>query len=461
MQILRRIILVSSCLLVFGFGCKGLSATQQAAIRPITLNYWTVFDNVSALNKVVSEYKAERPYVTINIRQVRYDEFDKLFVNALADDVAPDITSMHVRWLHKYQNRLSPMPASTKMGSLQVTNSITKDTQVVFDTFPLPTLDSIKRDYLGTVADDAIINKQVFGLPLTVDSLAIYYNKDLLDKAGFPEPPKDWTEFVEAVKRITKIDKDGTIIQSGTSLGTGKNIENSFDIVSALMLQNGVTMSGSSGGVSFSGGLDKNSPTHPALQALNFYTDFARPTKEVYSWNDSQSSAFDAFVRGKTAFYFGFAYDYDRIKSRAPDLNIEIMPLPQLNTTAPSNVANYWIQSVVKKSKNQNEAWDFIRFMSDPNRIKKYADTVHQPSALRIHVKAQQTDPIIAPFSAQILVAKNWYRGKDIDTAQSAFNTMISTVLKPLDDPKATDDDIYKKDASAVVRAGQTVSQTL
>lgn len=464
MKIRLRLALTLATILLAGFGCKSLSTTQQAAIRPVALNYWTVFDNVEQLKKMAADYKAIHPHITVNIRQVRYDEFDKLFVNALADDVAPDITSMHVRWLRQYVNRLVPMPATTKISKLVQVSSITKETQVQTDTFYMPTLESLKKDYVATVPDDAILSKQIYGLPLTVDTLAVYYNKDLLDKAGLPEPPKDWTEFVEAVKRITKLDKDGKILQSGASLGTGANIENAFDIVSALMLQNGVTIAGSgsagAGGVAFSSGLDKAKAAHPTLQALNFYTDFARPTKEVYSWNDDQASAFDSFVRGKTAFYFGFAYDYDRMKTRAPDLNIDIMALPQITPTAQANVANYWLQSVVKKSKNQNEAWDFIRFMSQPENIKKYSDAVHQPSALRVHIKTQQTDPVIGPFSSQILIAKNWYHGKNIAAASNAFDDMIAAILKPIDE-KAIDQDVYKKDAGAVVKAAQIVSQTL
>ncbi len=461
MKIFLRLACLSITVIITGFGCKGLSQDQQAAIRPVTLNFWTVYDNVDQLRNLATQYKGENPHVTINIRQVRYDEFDKLFINALADDVAPDMVSMHVRWLRKYQNRLVPMPATVTMGKLVQTSTITKETAVLFDTFNMPTLESLKKAYVATVPDDAVIAKQMYGLPLTVDTLAVYYNKDLLDKAGLPEPPKDWNEFVEAVKRITKLDKDRKILQSGASLGTGKNIENAFDIVSALMLQNGVTMAGSYGGITFSAGFEKANATHPALQALNFYTDFARPNKEAYSWNDDQNSAFDAFVRGKTGFYFGFAYDYDRLKSRAPDLNIEIMPLPQLNPNIQANVASYWLQSVVKKSKNQNEAWDFIRFMSEPDRIKGYADAVHQPSALRVHIKAQEADPVIGPFSSQVLIAKNWYHGRDIISAENAFDEMIAAILQPLNEEKTTDQDIYKKDASAVVRAAQIVSQTL
>ena len=281
-----------------------------------------------------------------------------------------------------------------------------------------------------------------------------------MDKAGIAEAPKTWDEFVEAVKRVTKLDKDGKIIQSGTSLGTGKNIDNAFDIVSALMMQNGVTMAGPSGAIGFAGGLEKAGPKHPALQALYFYTDFARPTKEVYSWNETESNAFDAFVRGKTAFYFGFAYDYGRIKTRAPDLNFETMPLLKLNPSTQANVANYWLQSVVKKSKKQNEAWDFIRYLSTADNLKKYSDAVKLPSPLRIHLKAEQNDPVLANFASQLLVAKNWYKGKDIGAAEKGFENMIATILSPAD-LALTPDKILERDANAVVRAAQVAAQTL
>lgn len=451
---------LSAVIIATGFGCKGLSVDQQAAIRPVTLNYWTIFDDVDELKKLAADYKAKRPHISINIRQVRYDEFDKIFINALADDVQPDVVSMHTRWLRNYQARLAPMPATVKMGKLVLKNNITKDTEVQFDTLAMPTAESIKKDYLATVADEAIIKNQIYGLPLSIDTLGIYYNKDLLDKAGMPEPPKTWDEFSESVKRVTKLDQNGKLIQSGTSLGTAKNIDNAFDIVSALMMQNGISMAAPSGAITFASGLEKVGPKHPALQSLYFYTDFARPTKEVYSWNEEETNAFDAFIRGKTAFYFGFAYDYGRIKSRAPDLNFEVMPLLQLNPDAPANVANYWLQSVVKKSKNQNEAWDFIRFLSTADTLKKYSDATKLPSPLRVHLKAEQNDPVLANFATQLLVAKSWYKGKDIGAAEKGFDDMITTILSPAD-PKLTPDKVAERDGAAVARAASFVSQTL
>lgn len=445
-------------LLALGFGCKSSATELAASVRPVTINYWTVFDDVAELKKRATEYKAKYPNVTVNIKQVRYEEFDRLFINALADDVQPDIVSIHTRWLKKYEPRLAPMPASTKMGKLVQTSSITKETTVVYDTNILPTVQNLQKDYVSAVPEDVIKGATVYGLPLSVDTLGVYYNQALLDKAGIAEPPKSWDDFLAAVRAVTKLDKDGKILQSGAALGTGANIDNSFDIVSALFMQSGITMA-SKGSVGFAAGLDKKpGPTHPALQTMTFYTNFARPTTDLYSWNEEQSNAFDAFVRGKVAFYFGFGYDYNRIVSRAPDMPLGVLPLFQADKDKPANVANYWVQSVTKKSKNKNEAWDFIRFLSTPENLKKYSDATKQPSPLRMHTKAHQADPIMKAFADQLLVAKNWYKGDDIVATEAAFNSMIHTVLT--NDPTLDANKTLERDAAAIMRAAAVTAQT-
>lgn len=445
-------------LLTGGIGCRGLSQEEKTAVQPITLNYWTVFDNVNELKKLADEYKKIRPYIRINIRQLRYEEFDKIFVNALADDVAPDIVSIHTRWLGQHVSRLSPMPETVTVATISTVGTIQPKTVVSFETNRMPSLNVLRQNYLGTVADDAVVGGDIYGLPLTVDSLALIYNKDLLDAAGVAVPPATWTDFLEAVKKATKYDKKGTITQSGVALGTGNNVDNAFDVLSLLMMQNGVTMSRGNR-VSFADGFDRgNAATHPTLEALRFYTDFARPTKEVYSWNENFANALDEFARGRVVFYIGFGYDYARIHARAPQLNLALAPIPQLNPTSPTNVANYWLQSVVKKSKYQNESWDFIRFISAPGAIKNYSVAVGQPSPLRAHVADQLEDPVIGPFATQVLNAKNWYHGKDIDAADEAMKSLIARYLAPLSDEETRNQ--TERDKNLIINTAAVIQQT-
>ena len=441
---------------LLGFGCKGLSAEQAAAVKPVKLNYWTVYNDLDQLDAFKKEYEAARPYVKINIRKVRAEELEQLLLRALADDVPPDVISISTRDLRRYVSWLSPMPASVKVANIQVTGKYAKETVVTIEENKMPSASTIKSKFVSAVYDDAVIGDKIYGLPLAFDTLALYYNKELLDKSGVAEPPKTWDEFMVAVKAGTRFNEKGDIIQSGAALGTGNNIERAFDILSLFMLQSGAKMAQGTR-VSFADGLTVGKPNHPAMVALRFYTDFARPTKEVYSWNETKGNALENFATGKSVFYFGFAYDYPRIKARAPQMDLEIMPILQLNEAAPMNVANYWLETVVKKSKNQDEAWDFIRFMTTPDNIKKYTDATKRPTPLRSQIKDQEADELLKPFVSTILQAESWYKGKNEAAAEKVFVDMLHGSLQPAGTAKSE----TQKDVQLLTTAAKLIQQTM
>ena len=42
----------------------------------------------------------------------------------------------------------------------------------------------------------------IYGVPWFTDAGMLYYRKDLLEQAGFSEPPKTWAEMEEMVKKV-------------------------------------------------------------------------------------------------------------------------------------------------------------------------------------------------------------------------------------------------------------------
>lgn len=451
-----KFIVLALLITTTGLGCKGLSAEQQAAIRPVTLTYWTVFNDVEELQALAAQYQQARPHVTVAIRQIRYDEFDDIFTNALADDAGPDIVSIHTHWLHKYEQRLSPMPRSIQVARLQPKGGLSNETEVVVEQRAMPTLADVERNYISTVADDIVVNNQMYGLPIVVDTMALFYNKTLLDRTGIATPPATWESFQEAVRAGTIYATNGDIAQSGVALGRGDNIENAADIFALLLRQNGLSVI-QNGVVAFTRGIDQNAQAHPALESLRFYTDYARNDRDVYSWNDEKRSAFEDFIRGRSLFYFGYGFDVSRISSQNPQLSFDVVPLPQLRPERPVNIANYWIESVVKKSSHQDEAWDFIRFITSPTVVERYSAATNQPSPLRSQIENQKADPSLAPFSTYILTAENWYTGKDITTAKAAFTRLFDQQLQPYSDRV----DPVERDANLLINTARIIQQTL
>jgi ABC-type glycerol-3-phosphate transport system substrate-binding protein len=137
------------------------------------------------------------------------------------------------------------------------------------------------------------------------------------------------------------------------------------------------------------------------------------------------------FISGNLAIMFGYAYDLPTIKAQAPKLNFSIAPLPQIEGNPPTNInfANYWVEVVSKKSKQQNEAWDFVQFITAADQARTYLAKTKKPTALRVLVPEQRDDDEIGVFAGQVLTAKSWYKGKNPLAAETAIKEMIEAVI--------------------------------
>ncbi|MDD5043836.1 MAG: extracellular solute-binding protein [Patescibacteria group bacterium] len=436
------LLLILSFLVTSGLGCKTVSKEVQEAMQPVKLTYWRVFDDRDAMAEIVADYQALHPNVTIEYKKLRFEEYEETLLNAMAEDRGPDIFSIHNTWVKKYQSKIAPMPSTVTLPYQYVSGTIKKETKAELKTTPTLSLLKLKQQFLDVVYNDAVVattisgQKQdlVYGLPLSVDTLALFYNKDLLNNAGIPEPPVTWSEFQDHVKILTRTNERGDILQAGAALGTANNVERGADILSLLMMQNGAKMTDANGLAFFHQmpaelkGLD----IPPGAGALNFYTNFANPVSSVYSWNEQMSNSLEAFAQGKVAYFFGYAYHLPVIRSLAPKLNFDISRFPQIgeagSNTPEVNFANYWMETVSRKSKNQHWAWDFIQFATKEQEVKKYLTQAKKPTALKALINTQLEDLDLGFFAAQLLTARSWYRGANPGAVDGIFAEMINSV---------------------------------
>ncbi|KKT22396.1 MAG: ABC transporter, solute-binding protein [Parcubacteria group bacterium GW2011_GWE1_43_8] len=425
------LIFTLTALLLAGFGCKGGSReAQEAAAKAVSLNWWRVGGSKQNFDILLNDYKKIRPNVSVNVSQIREEELESALIQALADGRAPDVVSLPNTWLRGWQHRLAPLPPTLTLPYLELTGTFKKEPRWVLKEINSLDLKSIKARYVDTVVNDVYFDSKIYGLPLNLDTLLIFYNVDLLTAAQFPEAPKTWNEFKEASQAITKLDKLGRLLQNGAALGTAENIPYSFDIVSALMLQNGTPMM-TGGSASFQKPISVQGESYsPGLDALRFYTDFANASKETYSWSADQINAREAFAAGKLGFVFGYWRDLPNLKAMAPKIRIGLANFPQIEGSfQTSYYANYFIETVLKQSTHQTEAWDLIQFITTPAEAKKYLESAKQPTAQREFVTAQLADDDLGIPAAQVLTAKTWYRGYDFTSTQGVFQDMIKQVL--------------------------------
>ncbi|MBT4277332.1 extracellular solute-binding protein [Candidatus Falkowbacteria bacterium] len=426
----KILLLIIVLLLSTGFQCKCTSNDIAKQLKPITLEYWGVWDDSEVMNRLILKYQIIHPNITVKYKKLRYEEYERSLLEGWADGQGPDIFSIHNTWVPKYKDKILPMPKSIELPYVSYKAAIPgceKKTEQVITSQKTHTisLSELKNNYSGTVYHDSVLNGEIYALPFFLDTLALFYNRDLLDSANIPFPPADWDEFIEDVRLLTQYDVDRNIIQSGAALGTFENIDRSVDILSLLMMQNGVDLSAFA---------SKGSNLGRSTEALEFYLDFADPQREIYTWNNEKPNALDAFSEGNLAFFIGYSYHIPLIKQKAPILNFSISEIPQVNLSNPINYANYWTQTVFKRSKYTKEAWDFILFLSQEENVKEYLKDAKRPTALRSLIKTQEKDPMLKSFATQVLTADSWHEVRDFNHLEKAFQKMFSKIYS--DEPQ-------------------------
>ncbi len=422
-------------LLTTGFGFK-CNRTDIASLPPVTLEYWRVFDNDDTMIGIMDKFKAAHPNIDIVYRKFRFDEYEQQLITAFAEDRAPDLFSIPNSWVHRYQRQLAPAPAETVLPVFVTKGTLKKEQVLEFEHTPSLSARDVQNQFVDTVADDVTIDNKVMALPLALDTMALFYNKQLFAQAGIVNPPKTWKEVQDITTKLTKLSPKGEVLQSAIALGGAKNVPRSFDILSTLMMQNGATMAARDGSPLF----DKlppnsSSDTVPGVQAVEFYTDFANPTKETYTWNSTLPNAVELFSQGRLAMFVGYSYQVEALRRGAPHIDWDVMPLPQVDPNYRVEAANYWVEGVSAKTKHVNEAWGFVQYATSSGAVGPYLALTHKPTALRSLIAAAKTLEQPYPlFTDAVLTAKSWYHGEDPAAAEAAFNTLIDAALIPKDD---------------------------
>ncbi len=447
MKIKKAILfLIFILLITSGFKCTlNPFAKKNLLNRPVKLTVWGVYEDRDALKLLFDKFTKAHPTVTFEYKQFTAEEYEDQLLNAWADDRGPDIYFLPSNLLLQYKSkgRIIPMPTSAKLpfreikisgvGSFKKTDIIDSVKDIT-----LTSKNDLDLKFADVVTTDVYIDDKIYGLPLSLETLAMFYNRDLLNKAGIPNPPVVWSDgessddFMDQVKKITRITKEGNFTQSGTALGTINNISNASDIIALLLMQSNPTLGNKNGKVNFS----ENSKIF--LLTVNFYNDFSNPIKDIYSWNKDQLDSFEAFKAGQIAFFFGYPYHKEQLKNAynygittVPQLQYGRLENGEITPINPVNIANYWVMTVSHKTKNSDIAWGFIDFATKKDNVRAYLEKSEKPTALRDLISEQSKNIKLAPFVNQILSAKSWYHGISPDLANRYLEELVDKIKNP------------------------------
>ncbi len=322
------------------------AASFFASNAEVTITYWGLWENDAAVQSTLSTFQAQHPKIKVTYVKQSPKQYRERLQSAIARGEGPDVFRFHNTWVPMLRNELTPVP-TTVMTSAQFSATF----------YPVA-----KRDLVA--------GTNIYGIPLMIDGLGLYYNEDFLASAGVT-PPTTYEELLNIVPKLT-VKNQNTIVSSAIALGTTGNIENFSDILATMMMQNGAKLTEPTGS--------------EAEQTLIFYRKFADPSDPVYTWNDTLDNSVSAFANGKVAMILAPSWRAFDVKQINPNLHFKIVPIPQLPGSTVT-WASYWVEGVSSKSKNQKAAWEFVNYLTS------------KEAAMKLYTEASKTRLFGEPYA--------------------------------------------------------------
>src|SRR3989338_1807882 len=174
--------LICAVLLTSGAICRNSGQQPDA----FTLTYWTVYTDSANITAVVDAFQAKYPYIDIEVKTFRLEEYEDKLIEGWAEGDGPDIFSLPNSHIGAFTDLILPIPAALSMTSVTTQESLgRKETVIEKESIRGISAPQVNSLFPQVVYDDVVKadvdGAQVYGLPITLDTLVLYYNKDLLD----------------------------------------------------------------------------------------------------------------------------------------------------------------------------------------------------------------------------------------------------------------------------------------
>jgi len=404
------VILALGAVLIFSGILPGFKKGGGGAnAAPISM--WGTFPQSKIRSLLTDFNETNKDAFRVNYTEKNPAAYENEIVDALAAGNGPDIWILTEDLILKHKDKVAPIPFSSYL----------------------------QRNYQNNFIDSAAVfidseNNSIVGLPLAIDPILLYWNRDLFSSNGLSQPPKYWDEFLVDVRSLSKEDEAGNIIRSGAALGESQNVKNFKEILSMLILQTGNPIV-ESDTLKVTLGQKGNNLLDPTESAVRFFNEFSNPSKESYSWNVALNDSDKTFSAGSLAMYFGYAGELENIKAKNPHLNFDVSEAPQIRP-APGEAGKIRatfgkIYSLVisKNSKNIQTAYSVLLKMTDQDFSQKFSAALNLGSARRDVLAAGSADPILSVFYKSTIMARTWLE-PDPQAVSEIFKNMVESTAR-------------------------------
>ncbi len=320
------------------------------------------------IRAITTKFEKANPNIKVKLTFVPYESLEQK-IQTSARSGGYDVVLSDAPWTAKF----------AKAGLVKdISNKLTSD---------------MKQDIFQGAIDSVSYKNKIYGMPWLNDTKFLFYNKEMLKKAGISAPPKTWNE----VMADSKIIKQKGIVDYPLVW--------SWSQAEALICDDVVLNSSFGGGLVNKNGKPTVNSTEN-VKALQFMVNslksgISNPKSTQYLEEDVRG----VFSSGKAAFALNWTYMYNLAndpKQSKVNGNVGIMPVPGANGHPGYSVNGGMGLSITKGSQNADAAWKYIKYLSSKSVQKQYAkNALPIWKSLYDDPKVKNTNPAVVAASKE------------------------------------------------------------
>lgn len=344
------------------------SSQKKADSADVTLSFWQFWTDPEVkpvLLGLIQKFEQQNPGLKVQVTDLTWASGHEKIVIAFGSNSAPDVLELGSDWVPEFVHQ-----------------------KVLYDM--TAEVDSVKTFY--RMWEPALKDSSIYGFPWILDTRVLFYNKDLLKRAGLdPErKPLIWQDLLSAVQKIH--DPQNKIYGFGANSAERHRLYKKF--LPFLWGNNGLILSPD--------GKQCWINTKQGREALEFYVSLTKS-----GLIDTQLRLDEAFRQGKIGFVISGGWLLEQIRKNEPDLNfgVGLMPRPKAETGFPASFAGGEYLVINQKSKHTQEAMKFVRFLTDLDNALELCKAIGTPSpahALAPLDDYYNKDPFLSIFQEQL-----------------------------------------------------------
>ncbi|MCM5560184.1 extracellular solute-binding protein [Pleomorphomonas sp. JP5] len=327
--------LLSATLLTAPLSLPAFAETQINALFMAQAAY-----SEADVRAMTEAFTKANPDIKVNLEFVPYEGLHDKTVLAQGAGNAYDVVLFDVIW---------PAEFAANNVLVDVTSKIT---------------DEMKAGVLPGAWTTVKYDGKFYGMPWILDTKYLFYNKEILEKAGIANPPKTWEELAADAKII----KDKGILASPIAWSWAQAEAAICDYTTLVSAFGGDFLKDGKPAFQSGGGLD-------ALKYMvdSYTSGITNPNSKEFLEEDVRK----VFENGDAAFALNWTYMYN-MANDPKDSKVAgkagVVPAPGVAGKSEASAVNGSMGlGVTTVSKHQDEAWKYVVFMTSQATQNAYA----------------------------------------------------------------------------------------